>query len=375
MKRLRLFWIELCVAAFVFCTGMSGVTQNNAESYILITVKSTLAAEHESHLKVISDDIAQVIHRAKRVQVNQLPTTDRYLTLWYRGKENMYYLDNAGHVFAPSAREQLIISRKWSEKLKSYGNMVAASHYGALLSWDEVKERIPNKSVITVLDMETGLTFKAQRRAGKHHADVQPLTKADTKVMKQIYQGKWSWKRKAVLVEKDGRYYAASMQGMPHGGDGIPNNGFSGHFCIHFLNSRTHVSNNKDAEHHLMIHKAAGKLDAYFKNVSPYEFIDSFIGAVNVKEKQVLPYFFFNPAHPRLAEVEKELQDVHTFRRVSKYQQAEAETDKLMLEIPVEIRVDRAGQSVETRKVTFHIERKTKESPWKIVDIRETSRE
>ncbi|MCC3377949.1 hypothetical protein LKX83_33445, partial [Cohnella sp. REN36] len=71
--------------------------------------------------------------------------------------------------------------------------------------------------------------------AGKYHADVQPLTKADTKIMKQIYNGKWSWKRKAIVVKKDHHYYAASMQGMPHGGDGIPDNSFSGHFCIHFL--------------------------------------------------------------------------------------------------------------------------------------------
>lgn len=61
--------------------------------------------------------------------------------------------------------------------------------------------------------METGLQFQVQRRAGKNHADVQPLTKQDTAVMKQIYQGKWSWKRRAILVRKDDQFLAASMHG------------------------------------------------------------------------------------------------------------------------------------------------------------------
>ena len=53
--------------------------------------------------------------------------------------------------------------------------------------------------------------------------------------MKTIYQGKWSWQRKAIIVElEDGRRLAASMHGMPHGAGAIRGNNFNGHFCVHF---------------------------------------------------------------------------------------------------------------------------------------------
>ncbi|MCI1693111.1 hypothetical protein [Aneurinibacillus aneurinilyticus] len=306
----------------------------------------------------------------KKTKVSMLPVTDRYLILSHKKREDTYVMDKEGGVFNPRTSEQLLIPKKWKSKLKAYGDMTAASHYGELLPWNEVKKDILNKSVLTVIDLETGLQFQAQRRAGKYHADVQPLTKSDTKIMKQIYNGKWSWKRKAILVEKDGRYYAASMQGMPHGGDGIPGNGFSGHFCIHFLDSLTHGSRNKDPEHHLMIYKAAGKLDTYFKSVTPHELVDSFIGAVNAREPHILSQCFLDLRHVRLLEMQKELPNIQVFRRVSKYTKKKDMTNVLTAEIPVEIRMERKGKRTETVKMVFHVGRNTKQSPWKIINIK-----
>jgi hypothetical protein len=39
------------------------------------------------------------------------------------------------------------------------------------------------------------------------------------------------------------------MNGMPHGADSNKNDGFAGHFCIHFVNSRTHGGNSVDSAH------------------------------------------------------------------------------------------------------------------------------
>ena len=61
-----------------------------------------------------------------------------------------------------------------------------------MLPWEEVNEILPKFSKFEVIDVETGLRFSVQRRAGSKHADVQPLTRKDTKIMKEIYQGKWS---------------------------------------------------------------------------------------------------------------------------------------------------------------------------------------
>ena len=35
-----------------------------------------------------------------------------------------------------------------------------------MLPWEEVNNIIPNKTKFTIIDIETGLTFKVQRRAG-----------------------------------------------------------------------------------------------------------------------------------------------------------------------------------------------------------------
>ena len=57
--------------------------------------------------------------------------------------------------------------------------------------------------------------------------------------MKTIYNGKWSWKRRAILIITHDQLLAASMHGMPHGA-GALKNGFPGHFCVHFYGSTTH---------------------------------------------------------------------------------------------------------------------------------------
>jgi len=108
-----------------------------------------------------------------------------------------------------------------------------------------------------VTDVRTGISFKVQRRGGSKHADVQPLTAADTAKMKQLY-GQWSWGRRAILVTVNGRTMAASMNGMPHGAGAITGNNFPGHFCIHFLGSRTHGTNSLDPDHQYMVRVAAG---------------------------------------------------------------------------------------------------------------------
>ena len=109
---------------------------------------------------------------------------------------------------------------------------------------------------VTVTDVETGLAWHEQRRGGTNHADVQPCTAADTAALKQAYGGAWSWTRRAVFVTIDGVNYAASMNGMPHGGGAITDNNFNGHHCIHFTNSRTHGSNRICELHQAAIRKA-----------------------------------------------------------------------------------------------------------------------
>ena len=107
---------------------------------------------------------------------------------------------------------------------------------------------IPKGAVFTVKDCKTGKTFQCRRWSGSNHMDSEPLTASDAAIMREIYHG-YSWHRRAVLVKYNGHVYAASMNGMPHGTQTITNNGFEGHFCIHFYRSKTHGTKKVDSNH------------------------------------------------------------------------------------------------------------------------------
>jgi hypothetical protein len=161
-----------------------------------------------------------------------------------------------------------------------------ASGRPAPLDWSEVNKLLPRYSTFTVEDVETGRKFKVQRRAGSRHADVQPLTAKDTAVMKEIYDGKWSWRRRAIIVKSEKLRIAASMHGMPHGAGALANN-FPGHFCIHFNGSTTHRRDEMDLSHKLMIMKSAGELDAYIGSAEPEETASAFIAGLKQQDEDI----------------------------------------------------------------------------------------
>lgn len=131
---------------------------------------------------------------------------------------------------------------------------------GEMVPWSDVNLIFPRGALATVTDVETRLSYQIKRYVGTNHADCEPLTAEDTAIMKKIYGGQWSWTRRAIIVTVNGRQLAASQNGMPHAShlDSLSNNNFAGHFCIHFLGSKTHSSSNVDAKHQQMVKKAAG---------------------------------------------------------------------------------------------------------------------
>lgn len=129
---------------------------------------------------------------------------------------------------------------------------------GEYLGWfDTVQYIFKNNDIAIVTDLKTEKSFKVKRLYGHNHADVEPLTKEDTAIMKSIY-GSWSWDRRAIIVAIDGKTIAASMNGMPHGDEQIKDNNFKGQFCIHFKGSKTHKGNRVDPDHQAAVRAAAG---------------------------------------------------------------------------------------------------------------------
>lgn len=135
----------------------------------------------------------------------------------------------------------------------------AGSYKTEQLDWfkDGGTSVIPKGAHITIKDVRTGITFEARRWSGANHLDAEPLSAKDTAAMKRAYGGSWSWHRRPVLVLYRGHVYAASMNGMPHEDKTTPGNDFDGHFCIHFLNSRTHGSDKVDGEHQACVREAS----------------------------------------------------------------------------------------------------------------------
>lgn len=130
---------------------------------------------------------------------------------------------------------------------------------GKEMDWwtSDIQSIFARGTTAQITDVATGIAWREQRRGGTNHADVQPLTAADTAAMKKAC-GSWSWSRRAIIVTINGVNYAASMNCMPHGGGSITDNNFNGHHCIHFTNSRTHGGNKVCPLHQAAIKKAAG---------------------------------------------------------------------------------------------------------------------
>ncbi|MBQ9988130.1 MAG: SH3 domain-containing protein [Clostridia bacterium] len=131
-----------------------------------------------------------------------------------------------------------------------------------LSEWSKINSVIPRGATFTVIDVNTGTSFKERRKGGYNHIDAEPLTAADTVKLKKLYGGKWSWNRRAVWVIYGSRVYAASMNGMPHGNEAIgASNNFTGHHCFHFYKSKGHASGKECSIHQSMVKKAynAGK--------------------------------------------------------------------------------------------------------------------
>ena len=154
-----------------------------------------------------------------------------------------------------------------------------SDNVGALDWFSKVKGIWKRGMDAVVTDVNTEKSFRVKRTYGTNHADVEPLTKKDTNIIKDIWGG-FNWKRRAVVVQIGGYTLAGSMTGMPHAGvdsvsanryvswrsngygrgfnlDAVKDNGASGVMDIHFKNSRTHTTNTMQKSQQDMVKKAA----------------------------------------------------------------------------------------------------------------------
>ncbi len=148
------------------------------------------------------------------------------------------------------------------------GNLSMTLYPAEKIDWftGGIQELWTKGSNYKVYDVMTGIVWWAHRWAGGNHADVEPLTAADTARLCKIYGVSTAsqinstdhWQRRPCLVTIGTRTFACSLYGVPHNPDGdtIANNNMTGQVCIHFTNSKTHDSKRVDSGHQQAIEYA-----------------------------------------------------------------------------------------------------------------------
>lgn len=341
--------------------------QYASEIKAILTVKASPNSKFKTEITISNHKLLKTILKKGVYKNSQIvPVTDTYLTLIDDGLNQTYLVDPNFDLFNERKNQLIELPGNAKNELISYVADIQSVHYGDMIPWKKVNRLIPRKRKFQVIDLETGLKFNVQRRAGKNHADVQPLTRSDTAIMKQIYNGKWSWQRKAILIKTGKHLFAASMHGMPHGGDGISNNGFSGHFCIHFMDSATHGTGKVDPGHQLMVRKAAGKIDEFVNHASPYDIINTFFVALNLGESQIIKLSFPHANHNQLPYFINKSQDQRMIIHPRSTYKIQESTDLISLDIPIKVSIFRKGQKEEKAVFTFQMKRTSLMGEWKI---------
>lgn len=153
------------------------------------------------------------------------------------------------------------------------------------------------------------------------------------------------------------------MHGMPHGA-GALDNGFRGHFCIHFKGSVTHRSERSDLSHQVMINKAGGTIDDFVRDLSPNQLTTTFLVFIKNGDQGLVK----KVAITNKKKVKKELQKIKKIEAIKWEIPPVEESDPFALEaiVPVEVSLLVKNIGPVRTSIQFHLIRTSPISPWKI---------
>lgn len=333
---------------------------------VLLIVKSSSTAISGTTLKSNSPQLLRGLRDMKPIgQVTEVPLSTNFI-LWEDdgGMVKTYTMDATGIIYNLETMERMSHSPDLAKKLRHFFNDLHKKHFGTLLSWEEGNKLLPMYSEFKVTDLETGMSFWAQRRAGSNHADVQPLTKKDTAIMKDIYDGEWSWNRRAVIVHYNDLHIAASMHGMPHGGGALAN-GFPGHFCIHLLGSKTHTTRNEDLSHQVMVYKGAGQLVEFVNGLDGEAVAKLFFIALKQNDLDLFQLIYHGEEDAQ--DYREAVRNVEGLRIIDQHEPPVDEP--LNYELTVDYMVKQEGKGERIHTFTAKLRRDSPTSPWRLTNL------
>jgi len=295
-NRLLMKTAAICMAAFIATTPVSAsaatILKRGSSGSEVKTVQSVLKDLGYYNYSKVTGYYGNITKTAvKRFQKDNGTAADGIV-----GKKTLALLNDAieGKNSAESAEGDESVQRQaklvtaeveqdTAPESKLLNTLISADTSGNMLGaldWFKQVRSIWNRGEVAIVtDVDTGKSFEVKRTYGTNHADVEPLTKKDTQIIKDIWGG-FSWERRAVVVEINGYVIAGSMTAMPHAGvdsaaankyvskrsagygrginlDAVKGNGCSGVMDIHFKNSRTHTTNRMQGIQQTMVKKAA----------------------------------------------------------------------------------------------------------------------
>ena len=359
----KYLWVILLFCLFIFFFNRS--VHNYREKLLFVQLYSDKISSHilletPGALKEIDRQVdkAKVSTETYKIKgIYRLVMTRRY-------SEQTFLFDDPGFLLDKSTGRCLVLPDGGQCLQAAVKRVAGQGLYGQFLTWSEVNRIFLKFDKARIRDLETGMSFMVQRRAGSNHADVQPLSAEDSAVMKTIYGGKWSWKRRAIIVELKGYRIAASMNGMPHGAGAIQGNDFNGHFCLHFRDSKLHT-NKVNLAHQLMIWKAANVVEEMMGSASPRRVTEVMLEAMAQEDAGLTLKFIKIPGPESPGEIKRQLDELKWIV-VSEIKQAQAENESSpIINVVVSYGLN-DGTQVKNRRIPFRLVRDKGDIPWKI---------
>ena len=218
----------------------SGVQDVNQPGYVSVEMMKVYASASTNA------DVLATLSYGTQVQVLQISADGAWARFEYNGHKGFALCSNLSNT--------PIFSGGGSTGVPGSGSVLMVDWFTS-----DIQSIFSPGTYAVITDVDSGISWNVIRRNSTNHADVEPLTLADTEAMRQACadsNGNWTYVRHAVWVTIDGQRYAASIYTEPHGEGQIDDNGYSGHLCVHFVNSRTHGSDKVDPDHQKMILKA-----------------------------------------------------------------------------------------------------------------------
>jgi len=212
----RKVFVQAAVAVIIILTGIWywKWTEVTAAEFISPELKSSW---HIGNKEMVSR-LKKGIHGPKIIDpAGPAPGNSRFILKLYSAKETVIfrfgedkvlYNTKSGLTVNPSGEMRALLE-------KAVRELRLRSPYGEIVLWEEVSPLFPCGTRARITDLESGRTFMAERAGGYSHADVMVPREEDAEVVRELFGGDWSWKRRAVVLRVAGRKIAASMTGMP----------------------------------------------------------------------------------------------------------------------------------------------------------------